>query len=351
MRGECFLFTTVPGVEDVVLDEIRRKFGDKLTEARIFGRSRMTGKVLACFQGVRPNELKGLRTVEHVIRVVGIAMIGRTKEELWKAISSFDLTPILTFYTSNTTVGVVADRVGEHEFKSVDAAILLGDRIREFLERLGLNVIFNLDNPDIIFRVIIDNDLLLVGISITRRSLRRRPYRKFEHPAAINPILASAMVYLLAPEKNARVLDVTCGSGTIAIEGALLREDLTFVCIDIDFGYVKGARENAINAGVYDRVDLVVMDSTRPALREGCARYAVFNPPFGIRIEPLEDLEVFYGELLKALRNVMRNGKIVFITIRRNIVRRVAGELGLRIINERTVDQGGVYSSIFEVEV
>ncbi len=96
------------------------------------------------------------------------------------------------------------------------------------------------------------------------------------------------MFRILSPAPSSRICDVTCGSGTIVIEGALMRKDVNFLCADIDYGYVNGASANAREANVDYLIDFVVMDSTRPAIKDNACSYAIFNPPFGIRIEPLK---------------------------------------------------------------
>ncbi len=74
-----------------------------------------------------------------------------------------------------------------------------------------------------------------------------------------------------------------------------MRRDVSFLCADIDYGYVNGgALMNAREAGVDALIDFVVMDSTRPAIKDNACMYAIFNPPFGIRVEPLRGV----GELL-----------------------------------------------------
>lgn len=215
---------------------------------------------------------------------------------------------------------------------------------------MGIRPLFNLDNADLILRLIIDQDRCVLGLSITRKPLRNRPYRRFNHPAAINPILANAMFRLLNPESSSRICDVTCGSGTIVIEGALMRRDTAFLCADIDYGYVNGASINAREAGVDHLIDFVVMDSTRPAIRDNACAYAIFNPPFGIRVEPLKGITSFYDSLFRALKDVLRDGSsMVFITVRKSLVRKLLVKYGFRVMSERVVEQGGVWSSIFNV--
>ncbi len=344
------LLTTVPGIEDIVIDETKELFGGRVIMAEVFGRSNVTGKVMINVSDVSVNELKRLGTVEHVIRVLDVGSVGKDMESLRDCIWRLNLSELLNYYTPNTTIGVLADRSGNHEFRSPDAAALLGERVSEYLASVGIRPLFNLDNADLVLRLIIDQDRCVLGISVTRKPLRNRPYRKFNHPAAINPILANAMFRILNPPSSSRVCDITCGSGTIIIEGALMRRDLRLLCIDVDYGYVRGAIMNAREAGVDHAVDFVVMDSTRPALRENSCNSAIFNPPFGIRVEPLGRLPEFYNSLFSSLRAILSDGSgVVFITVRKSLARRLLGRHGLRIVSERVVDQGGVWSTIFKV--
>ncbi|BDR90913.1 methyltransferase [Vulcanisaeta souniana] len=344
------LLTTVPGIEDLVIEEIKERFGNRVISAEVFGSSRVTGKVLVNINDVSTNDLRQLRTVEHIILVLDSGITSKDINGLRKCIWNLNLDGLPNYYTPNTTIGVTVDRTGTHDYKSPETAALLGERISEFLLSKGIKPIFNLDNADLILRLIIEQDKCILGLSMTRRTLKDRPYRVFNHPASINPILANAMLRTLGPNSLSRVCDVTCGSGTIVIEGALTRQDLSFLCADIDYSYVNGAIMNARNAGVDALIDFVVMDSTRPALREHACHNAVFNPPFGIRIEPMEGIASFYDSLFNSLNHILRNGSsFVLITVRKSIVRRLVKRYGFRLINERVVEQGGIWSSIFKV--
>ena len=344
------LLTTVPGIEDLVIDEVREKLGGKVVHAEVFGESNVTGKVLVQLKNVMVDELKQLGTVEHVVLILDEGVVSKSLDSLRDCIWKLRMDELLNYYTPSTSLGIDVDRSGDHEFRSPDASVILGDRITEFLGSIGLRPIFNLDNADLVMRLIIDRNSCFFGLSVTRKSLRSRPYRVFNHPAAINPIIANAMVRLLNPKPYTRVCDITCGSGTIVIEGSLSRHDLVFLCADIDYGYVKGAVGNAKEAGVDSFIDFIVMDSTMPPIRDKSCNYAVFNPPFGIRMEPVEGVPKLYRALFNSLNYLLdRDSVFVLITIRKALVRRLAKEYGFKIVNERVVEQGGIWSSIFTI--
>lgn len=112
------LLTTVPGIEDIVINEIRESFKGRVITTEVFGSSNVTGKVLANINDVTISELKALGTVEHVIMVLDIRNVGRDIGSLRNCIWQLRLNEILNYYTPNTTIGIMADRTGDHEFRS-----------------------------------------------------------------------------------------------------------------------------------------------------------------------------------------------------------------------------------------
>jgi len=96
---------------------------------------------------------------------------------------------------------------------------------------------------------------LLVARQLSPRPLHLRPYYARRHPQALNPLIAAA-IPLLAPAGSA--YDPCCGSGTIPIEYALARPGAEVAGSDVDPGWVRGARENALRAGA--EVELFAAD-------------------------------------------------------------------------------------------
>lgn len=341
------ILTTVPGIEDVIISELSEKLPGKVKGTTTIS----PGIVMAFIDDENISVLRRMGTVENIIMVLDIGTVGKDLGSLRECIGKLNFKELLKYYTPNTTLGLDVDRFGEHEFKSPEAASVIGDMVSNYiLGNMGLRPIFNLDNPDLTLHLIIAQDRCILGVDITRKSLRRRHYRKYSHPAAINPVLANAMVRILNPGASTKICDITCGSGTIVIEGALSGKGNVYLCMDVDEHHVLGALENVKASGVYDKVDLVVTDSTMPGLRDEVCDHAVFNPPFGIRVEPAQDIRVFYRGIFSSLARLLKdNASVVLITIRKSLVRSLAREFGFEIINERVVEQGGIYSSIFKL--
>ncbi|WP_054844368.1 THUMP domain-containing protein [Vulcanisaeta souniana] len=132
------LLTTVPGIEDLVIEEIKERFGNRVISAEVFGSSRVTGKVLVNINDVSTNDLRQLRTVEHIILVLDSGITSKDINGLRKCIWNLNLDGLPNYYTPNTTIGVTVDRTGTHDYKSPETAALLGERISEFLLSKGI---------------------------------------------------------------------------------------------------------------------------------------------------------------------------------------------------------------------
>ncbi len=184
-------------------------------------------------------------------------------------------------------------------------------------------------------RVSILKDVVTVGLDTTGVSLHKRGYRKQTVKAPITETLAAALI-LLTPWKKERILvDPFCGSGTFAIEAAMIaadlapglkreflsetwghlipeaawkdareeaedRADLTVQTdiqgYDLDGSVVAMARENAKMAGVEKLIHL----QQRPVSalsHSGKYGFILTNPPYGERLENEETLPAIYQAL------------------------------------------------------
>jgi len=217
---------------------------------------------------------------------------------------------------------VRAKRYGEHPFTSMDVADRVGqaviDRVRD---RRGDRPPVDLDEPEVILRVLLRDDRLTLGLDTTGDSLHRRGYRRNRHAAPLNPTVARAMLRAAGWSGEA-LLDPMCGSGTIPIEaaararglpagrlrGRFLFQHLSFfeasawerversysssgegeadarvrLGTDRSSRAIEFARENARRANVGDDVTFRV-DQLEALDIPGDVSTVVTNPPFGQR--------------------------------------------------------------------
>lgn len=183
-------------------------------------------------------------------------------------------------------------------------------------------------------RFMLQKDSCTLMIDSSGAGLHKRGYRLFDVAAPIKETLAAAMVQLSFFKPGRMMLDPFCGSGTIAIEAALIAKNIapglnrdfdsrhweaipqniwreekeaaykaiqndvefTIKASDIDRRAIKAATENAAEAGVDDCIEFSVRDAR--AITADCKNGMIIcNPPYGIRIGEQQELFKLYSSL------------------------------------------------------
>ncbi len=184
------------------------------------------------------------------------------------------------------------------------------------------------------FFIFKDQATLMIDTSGT--ALHKRGYRPVSGEAPLRETLASAMAMISRPREDVLFWDPFCGSGTIAIEAAMLMtncapginrsfagesfpqinrdiweeerdraigdiaEDSAFevYASDIDEKVLEVAKENAKRAGVADRIKIFRQDATtiKKPDRKGTV---VCNPPYGERLMTVKEVEELYRKMGK----------------------------------------------------
>jgi putative N6-adenine-specific DNA methylase len=226
-------------------------------------------------------------------------------------------------------VRAIVQQIGE-----IDVAPAAAESSEEQVDAIAAEVSSQL------FIVRLSGDNCVVSADSSGALLHRRGYRQAIGKAPLRETLAAAMVIRSGWDQRATFLDPMCGSGTIAIEAALiarriapgLRRGFAFqrwpryepelwesvktgvgmeaisssghvlLGSDRDDGAVRSARTNAERAGVLEDIDF----RTRPISAIDLPRDAGFiitNPPYGIRVGNRGPLRNLYAQLGKVLRN------------------------------------------------
>ena len=177
------------------------------------------------------------------------------------------------------------------------------------------------------------NDVATLMIDTSGIALHRRGYRRDSLGAPIRETLAAAIAATSRPRDNVLFWDPMCGSGTIAIEAAMMMkgiapgrsrnfaaEEFSFInkkiwknareeafdlehptdfqafASDIDPKAVALAEKNAKLAGVDDIVNVFRQDARRISA-DGRRGTIVCNPPYGERLGTLREVEQLYKEI------------------------------------------------------
>ncbi len=341
-----YILTTTPGLEDVCLWEIKKRIPGA-RELEPPGERR--GRVLVEIPEKMEKELFRLHTVHHIARFLDSFGLSGTLEDLEEIRNRVPEIVVPAVDKEPESFRITTERVGTHPYNSMDVQREAGAGV---VGATGWRV--DLENHELEVMVDVVFDECIVGIKLTREALSKNRFsRVFDHPAALNPVIAHGMLYLSgALEKNAgRLLDPMCGGGTIPIEAALvLPEGWEIVAMDIHPGYVAGAIKNSKSAGVFDRIVFKRGDATRLEQKFGSESFDIVlaNPPYGVRFGDSWNVSWLYPRLCSSVYRVLEPGG-VFVTITSKVVRmRSALErAGFEIGHERVVDHGGLLPRIF----
>ncbi|MBR6918321.1 MAG: class I SAM-dependent RNA methyltransferase [Clostridia bacterium] len=186
-------------------------------------------------------------------------------------------------------------------------------------------------------------DKCSVMIDLSGEPLHKRGYRPERVTAPLRETLAAAVASMSRPRENVLLRDPFCGSGTIAIEGAMImknispgaarrhaaeayplfpekfwraaREEAADTVIrdtafrafasDIDPECVRIASQSAARAGVDDLIRFDVMNAL-DIQTEGARGTVVTNPPYGERLMTPREVERLYRDMGRAFSRLER---------------------------------------------
>jgi len=332
------IVTTIPGIEDTVVKEASEKLNLLESQLRFGG---VGGRVYLKIPKEDTQKLFEMRSIEHVIQIIKTFPVERTKtglDEIYEEVSRLTI-PL------GSTFRITCERIGSHDYTSIDVQRVAGQAV---VDKYGTKV--NLKEPETIVRVDVVHDFCIVGIQLTRTSLRIRYPRAFQHPSALNPVIAYAMLRYSEVQLGDKILDAFCGGGTIVIEAAQVWKNIEAIGLDISLKSIEGARRNLNAAKVESKVKFIVGDATRleKFLPEGWkVDKAVSNLPFGIRSGRLKSLPRIYSGFLESLRPFLNEtSKVCLLSIHKGLLKAISEKAGYKMINSKQIINGGLTAYI-----
>jgi tRNA (guanine6-N2)-methyltransferase len=338
------LLTTNPGIEDVVVDEAKAKMSARVVEAR-YGR----GRVIVEVDEDKLYLVEHLRSIHRARILLDWGSICSERECLTTIRDAILGSSITRYITPETSFAVRVERAGDHEYNSMDIGRVAGDAVIEATRKAyGMRAPVDLDYPAVIVAVDVIFDEYFVGIELGGDlSWHRRGYRVYEHPAALKPTLAYAMIVLSGMKDGDTLLDPMCGGGTIPIEAAYLFESSKHACMDFNPRHIEGAKMNALAAMVSSRISFIVGDARKLTsyFKPRSVDIVVSNPPYGIRLGSPREVHALYDRFLEELAKLEPRATVL-ITTEHEYVKIKAAEYGLDIVHERAVAHGGLWPKI-----
>lgn len=144
----------------------------------------------------------------------------KTADEVYDAVKAMDWTQ----YLDNDTTFAVDSVVFSNEFRhSKFVAYKVKDAIvDQFREKTGNRPNIRITNPDIQLHIHVAEYDCTLALDSSGESLHRRGYRQESVEAPLNEVLAAGIILQTGWKGQCDLIDPMCGSGTIAIEAALI---------------------------------------------------------------------------------------------------------------------------------
>ena len=181
-------------------------------------------------------------------------------------------------------------------------------------------------------------DVCTISMDTSGASLHRRGYRLETAKAPLRETLAAGLLFTSGWDPKTPLIDPFCGSGTIAIEAALMARNMApgknrrfaftdwpnfdsplwqgiykeaaakelvdcppILASDRDEGAIRISTANAERAGVLANLDLKCQTFSEILPPEAMG-WIVTNPPYGVRVSASKDLRNLYSHLGDVLR-------------------------------------------------
>jgi putative N6-adenine-specific DNA methylase len=226
-------------------------------------------------------------------------------------------------------------------------------------------------------------DFCTISIDTSGNLLHKRGYRLASAKAPLRETLAAGLVMASGWDGKSPFIDPFCGSGTIAIEAALIaraiapgrmrrfafmdwqsfdsqqwetlleensqqierkklgsQETPAIMASDRDAGAIKIAQANAMRGKVEEQI----MFSCQPvsAIEPSGVGWVVTNPPYGVRIRSNKDLRNLYAQFGNTLREKCPHWQVTVLCSDRQLL----GNIGLKLDTSQSLVNGGITARI-----
>ena len=326
MNKQSYTATTMAGLEEVLAQELIEIGADEVQIARrsvyFSGDQQLLYKANYCLR----TALRILVPIDSYKIYSADDLYQRAKNFKWEDLFGLEQ----TFAIQSTTFSDLFNNSMYASLKLKDAIV---DRFRyKFGERPSVDS----KNPDIWINLHISNEFCTISLDSSGESLHKRGYRLDQNEAPMSEVLAAGLIRLSGWDQKSELIDPMCGSGTIAIEAAMLANGIYPGSIRNNFSF---KRWKSYNAELFKQMEIEVQSNTPTPVRisasdilrrnidiainnaekAGVAKFIdfkisdfkvlepasekpflLFNPPYGERLTPSDtNFYAMVGERLK----------------------------------------------------
>ena len=271
-----------------------------------------------------------LRTAVRVIKPIQTFYI-KDEQDLYDKVQRIDWSQ----YMDNSSTFAISGTTNSNYFThSKFVALKAKDAIvDQFRDKTGERPSVDPQEPDVAIDLYIFNHSCTISLDSTGESLSKRGYRHRQTEAPINEALAAGIIQLTNWDKKTPLVDPMCGSGTFAIEAALMAKNiapgrLRSFCFenwndfdedlwdkiyeeaedaitdepcfihasDQDREAIEISQDNADSAGVSACITFQNMDMMKTTSPDQPGTI-VINPPYGERLNNPDDIIPLYQEM------------------------------------------------------
>ena len=314
-----YLAKTLQGLEGVLADELKA-LGAKDIEIQ---------RRAVSFKGDKKTLYKAnfwLRTALRILKPVAVFKVN-SPDDVYTEIKKLKLEELINAnktFSIDTTV--YSEQINHSRYVTYKAKDAIVDY---FTEKYGKRPTVSVANPDIYFNLHISHTTCTLSLDSSGAPLFKRGYRVAQTDAPINEVLAAGLLMLSGWKGQCDFIEPMCGSGTIAIEAAMIalnmapglfRKEFAFerwadfdkdmfddiynddsmerdfkhkiYASDVSAKAIGIANANIKSAGLGRYIETKVMDiADMPAQEKPI--HSVFNPPYGERLNDFSIKELY----------------------------------------------------------
>ena len=324
MQNFKMIAKTQLGLEEVLAEELRQLGAQEVTilnrAVSFVGDLGFMYKANLCLR----TAIRILQPIHHLIARRDVQLYEEAKKFEWDQ-----------YIDVNNTIAVNAAVNSDFFNHSHYVALKVKDAIVDYFRDKSRGKRPNVDvkNPDVRINVHISNDKCNISLDSSGDSLHKRGYRHVTNNAPISEVLAAGLILLSDWDRESDFLDPMCGSGTLAIEAAMIacnippalhRKGFGFmnwknfdeqlwntikdsalkkvkdfpgkiIACDRSFASIRKTEANIKDALLDDIIEVHRMNFIKkPYLFENKGM-VLFNPPYGKRLEA--DVNELYSKI------------------------------------------------------
>jgi len=254
--------------------------------------------------------------------------------------------------------------------------------VDSFRDATGQRPNINLNDPDVRVNIHVAEDRFTISLDSSGDSLHKRGYKEFAHPAPLNEVLAAGIILLSGYKGDKPFLDPMCGSGTLAMEAAMIagniqpgvfrkgfgferwkdfdpelfkkilenlpeekRPEQAIFARDIELKYVRMTQDHLRSSGLDKYVHVEKLDFLQ-STSEGTEMHIVMNPPYGERIGSV-NLDNLYSGIGTTLKHGYGGSEAWILSSNREAVKRI----GLKPASKTILYNGPLEASLLKFSV